>query len=148
MRERSRFTSIDPTMKVASSCSPVSPQPNVLAELYLEDPEFSCAQVSHDLIDFAAGRNTVCRASSLRRCRSDSRLLTSIAPAPLPPPRPFRRSGTSNRRAISHSHDDSLLNLSTVPQNNNSYRWPSQEMLFHEFDEDLFMFLFTAEAVN
>ncbi len=138
------FNESDSQQTMKSSCSP---QPKALEELYLDDPEFACAHVSHDLIDFAAGRNTVCRSSSMRRCNSDSRLLfTQASPAPLPPPRPFRRSGASNRRSSSARNEDSAL---ATARNGISARSPAQELsLENGFDDDLFMFLFTAEAVH
>ena len=126
-------------------------QPDVLAALYLADPELSCAHISYDLIDFAAGRNTVCRSSrssSLHRSRSDSSFSTTRAPIPLPPPRPFRRSGASNRRTSSHRNDELLLSLPTTLRSGSSGRWPVQEFTPEDFEDDLLMFLFTAEAVN
>ena len=76
-----------------------------LALLSLPDPELTAPYLTYDLLDFAAGRNTVCTSSKFCRARSESRLfrLTSL---PMPPPTTFRRSESASILRSIGANDD------------------------------------------
>ena len=125
------------------------PEPIELADLYLADPELTYTDVSLDLIDFAAGRNTVCRPQHFRRCQSEPSPSSRTAAlrgvntvTALPPPRPFRRSRTDRpARNDTAAGGSPLAHLQT--RNN-----MMQLILEQEFDEDLFTFLLASQSVS
>ena len=65
-----------------------------LAVFFIADPELTVSDVAYDLVDFAAGRNTVSSSAKLCRFENQLRPARSVL-SPPPPPRPFRRIGNS-----------------------------------------------------
>ena len=78
-----------------------------LAVFFIADPELTVSDVAYDLVDFAAGRNTVSSSAKLCRFEYQSRPTRSTL-LPLPPPTTFRRARGSIRQRHMQTNIDSL----------------------------------------
>jgi hypothetical protein len=127
--------------------SPTQLEPAALADLYLADSELAHTDTSLDLIDFAGGRNTVCRLYNLHRSQtapsSHARIQETRIATPLPPPRPFRRTRQGGHRPRTAVEEP--MNSSTSMQAA-SINQAIQYVMERDFDEDLFTFLIASQS--